>query len=180
MVVWCMYGACMVHIQGLRTISQRCTVHVWCISYKLEQFLSVVRCIHDQDYIQRRTTTKSFSNRLLIQQESSINDRTVLNKSYAIVCLKRSILSYNNGIRSILYSVLFYCYGYCIVVVAADDNVVLLLLLLLYCKRSPRIVMVVVVALSRRRRCLGCVRIVALLHHRHHRHPCIVVAATIT
>ena len=54
--VRCMYGACMVHFGPLRTISQRCTVHVWCISYKLEQFLSLVRCIHDHDYIQRRTT----------------------------------------------------------------------------------------------------------------------------
>ena len=31
--------------------------------------------------------------------------------SYAIVCLKRRILSYNNGVHSILYWVLFYCSG---------------------------------------------------------------------
>ena len=36
------------------------------------------------------------------------------------MCLKRSILSYNNGIRSILYSVLFYCFvGVPFVVAAA-------------------------------------------------------------
>ena len=59
--------------------------------------------------------------------------------SCAIVCLKRSILSFKNGIRSILYSVLFYC---CCFVLAASNTVLLLLLLLLlllYRTRLPRL-----------------------------------------
>ena len=50
--------------------------------------------------------------------------------SYAIVCLKWSILSFKNGIRSILYSVLFYCCCFVVVAAAAVANTALLLLLL--------------------------------------------------
>ena len=63
-----LYGACMVHIGPLRTISQRCMVHV--------------QYIHDQDYIQRRRTIHPFQNNrwlgLSSNKKTALVDKTVL------------------------------------------------------------------------------------------------------
>ena len=80
-----------------------------------------------------------------------MNDRMVLKAT--LLCMKRSILSYNNGICSILYLVLFYCCCFVLAAAAAATAIITspllllslllyrtllpwLLLMLLYCTRS--------------------------------------------